>query len=586
MRFLRVLSNALIAGALGAIYVTILVLHLNPSFPLSLSATAPLALTMGAAYGLYFAFLFFLLVVIHQMMAPEVLSPGWLSVRVLSWLCTMTAATAAAIMWLNLRAFTTVLDPPTVTRMTAGAVTLSASAVVFFLIALAHLGRRGGNASAVLLVAMMAISIAAPLTARGRARASTLRVGAASAIVSADPSRSNAKVIVVALDGATLDVISPAVAQGRLPGFGRLFDTGAVLHLATIRPTQPEPVWSTLATGRGPAANGIRASALYRVRAQDPPIEVLPDYCFAYSLVRVGMLIEEAHDAASLRARPLWNILSDAGVTVGVIGWPLTHPAPIVNGFMVSDEFHRLGGDQADANRSAAVAPAPLLDAVRGALHHPIAVDPVALVSKMADAPQGDADARPDPAPLAADRMHLQMLGALESRTGARFLAVRLPGIDAVGHYFLRYADPSAFGDVSESELRQYGRVLDEYYGFIDSVIGRIADGLRPDDLLVVVSGFGMEPVGPGKRMLERFVGNVRLSGTHERSPDGFLLAYGSAVAPGRPARASLLDFAPTILYYLGLPVARDMEGFARTDLFRDDFTASQPITFIPTYGR
>ena len=65
-------------------------------------------------------------------------------------------------------------------------------------------------------------------------------------------------------------------------------------------------------------------------------------------------------------------------------------------------------------------------------------------------------------------------------------------------------------------------------------------------------------------------------------SPDGFLLAYGAAVAPGRPRRASLVDFAPTILYYLGLPVGRDMDGFARTDLFRQDFTASRPITFIP----
>jgi type I phosphodiesterase/nucleotide pyrophosphatase len=585
MRFLRMLSNALIAGALGATYLTILVLHLNPSFPLSPTAVVPLLMTMSLAYGLPFAIGCYVLIVIRQMMSPDLLSPGWLSVRVLSWLCTMTAAGGATIMWLNLRAFATVLDPQTVTRMTAGTVTLSASAVVFLLIAFAHLGRRGGNASAVLLTAMMAISIAAPLAARGKARENTVRGGMSSAIIGAEPGR-DAQVVVLALDGATLDVISPAVAEGRLPGFGRIFDGGAVLHLATLRPTQPEPVWSTVMTGRVPGANGIRAAALYRVGADTAAIEVLPDYCFAQSLVRFGLLIDQAHPAKSLRARPLWNILSDAGVPVGFIGWPLTHPAPIVNGFMVSDEFHRLEADDTEVDQAVAVAPATLLDEVRTALRGPIAVDPFALVSKMAEAPQGDVDARPDPAPLAADRMHLQILDALANRTGARFLAVRLPGVDAVGHYFLRYAEPSAFGDVSEAELRQYGRVLDEYYGFIDAVVGRLIDGMRPDDLLVVISGFGMEPLSPGKRMLERIVGNVRISGTHERSPDGFLLAYGTAVARGRPARASLLDFAPTMLYYLGLPVARDMEGFARTDLFRPDFTASRPITFIPTYGR
>jgi hypothetical protein len=64
------------------------------------------------------------------------------------------------------------------------------------------------------------------------------------------------------------------------------------------------------------------------------------------------------------------------------------------------------------------------------------------------------------------------------------------------------------------------------------------------------------------------------------------LLAYGTDVAPGHPPRASLVDLTPTVLYYLGLPVARDMDGFARTDLFESSFTASRPVTFIPTYGR
>jgi hypothetical protein len=46
------------------------------------------------------------------------------------------------------------------------------------------------------------------------------------------------------------------------------------------------------------------------------------------------------------------------------------------------------------------------------------------------------------------------------------------------------------------------------------------------------------------------------------------------------------MDLTPTILYYLGHPVARDMEGSARTDLFRSSFTAERPVTYIPTYGR
>jgi len=68
--------------------------------------------------------------------------------------------------------------------------------------------------------------------------------------------------------------------------------------------------------------------------------------------------------------------------------------------------------------------------------------------------------------------------------------------------------------------------------------------------------------------------------------PDGFLLAFGDAVAPGRHQRGSVVDVTPTVLYFLGLAVGRDMDGYARTDLFTRAFTDERPIAFIPTYNR
>ena len=50
--------------------------------------------------------------------------------------------------------------------------------------------------------------------------------------------------------------------------------------------------------------------------------------------------------------------------------------------------------------------------------------------------------------------------------------------------------------------------------------------------------------------------------------------------------RASVVDLVPTLLYFLGLPIGRDMDGYARTDLFKSSFTDERPITFIPTYDR
>jgi predicted AlkP superfamily phosphohydrolase/phosphomutase len=183
-----------------------------------------------------------------------------------------------------------------------------------------------------------------------------------------------------------------------------------------------------------------------------------------------------------------------------------------------------------------------------------------------------------------ADRLHHLLARRLGSAEPVRLLAVRYAGLDAVGHYYLRYANPNAYGDVSEAERRRFGRVLDDYYAYVDSLVGDALASLGDDDLLVVVSGFGMEPLPFGKRLLERVIGDPRFTGTHERGPDGFLLAYGAAVAPERQSRGAVVDVAPTLLYFLGLPVARDMDGFVRTDLFTRAFNEQRTITFIPSY--
>ena len=118
-----------------------------------------------------------------------------------------------------------------------------------------------------------------------------------------------------------------------------------------------------------------------------------------------------------------------------------------------------------------------------------------------------------------------------------RFTALRLQGLDIVGHYFLRYAMPQAFGDVSEEERGRFGRVFEQYYAYVDAELGRLLDRLQAGDLLLVVSPFGLEPLSLPKRLLERTIGNPNISGTHERAPDGFLLAYGTSVKPGRSPR-------------------------------------------------
>lgn len=189
--------------------------------------------------------------------------------------------------------------------------------------------------------------------------------------------------------------------------------------------------------------------------------------------------------------------------------------------------------------------------------------------------------------PGRADRLYESLSQWLETARPAQVTITRYESLDPIGHYFLRYAMPQEFGNVSEDDRRQYGQILESHYVFIDAAIGRALAALGPDDLLLVVSGYGMEPLGFGKRALEQLLGDPDVSGTHEGAPDGFLMAYGATVAkPRQPRRASIVDVVPTVLYFLGLPIGRDMDGYARTDIFQPSFTEEHPITFIPTYER
>jgi len=45
-----------------------------------------------------------------------------------------------------------------------------------------------------------------------------------------------------------------------------------------------------------------------------------------------------------------------------------------------------------------------------------------------------------------------------------------------------------------------------------------------------------------------------------------------------------VLDVAPTLLYLMGLPVARDMEGRVLTEILEPSFARDHPVTFIPSY--
>ena len=567
MRFLRMLTNALLAGALGAAYLTILLLQLNPQIPLASESVWRWYLTLGALYGVHLALLFYVAMLLREFVSLSVFSPGWISVRLLAWLSAAAAAVAATLMWLNLRGFPNVFAEEAARRFAFGAGATTASAVILLGIAIAHysFGRRGSRVGAGLLMLAITGSLALPIAARGLGGEPPL--GARRVRLAQVAPREAPRITMLLLDGASLEYVWPRVAAARLPNFGRLLDSGAAMDLATIRPTQPDPVWASVATGMYPSKNGVRSAAAYFAPGDGRPVDLLPDHCFSHVLVRLGVVRDQPATSGAWRARPIWAILNDYGITAGVVRWPLTYPAQAVDGFLVSDRFHQLIGSMFEFDGQAA---------------YPPDLIPVAREAFGTAAPVDDARA------IAAqrDEAYSRVSRELRAERPVQLSAIRFQGIDTGGHAYLRYAQPRDFGGVSDQERQQYGAILDRYYAAIDAEIGVAVEQLAPGDLLLVISGFGMQPASPITRAIGRVLRDPDISGTHEDAPDGFLLAYGTTVTPGRKPRGSIVDVTPTILYFLGLPVGRDMDGYARADLFTPVFTAARPIAFIPTYGR
>jgi predicted AlkP superfamily phosphohydrolase/phosphomutase len=120
------------------------------------------------------------------------------------------------------------------------------------------------------------------------------------------------RVLIIGLDGATFDLIEPWADD--LPNLAWLMDRGVWGRLRSTLPPATFPAWTSLMTGVNPGQHGIfdftrRVPGTYRLEFVN----------------------------ATYRRRPsVWQLLSQAGRRVGVMGLPATYPPERVNGFLIS----------------------------------------------------------------------------------------------------------------------------------------------------------------------------------------------------------------------------------------------------------
>lgn len=391
------------------------------------------------------------------------------------------------------------------------------------------------------------------------------------------------------LDGADWRVMDPLLAAGRLPNFATLIDHGVRAPLQTFEPCLSPLIWTTIATGFAPRRHGITGFT-----ARDPSRG------------------EEMLVTSNLRRTPaLWNILSEAGTRVGITGWWATYPAERVEGFVISDQAFDLrranyaaalgigGPAGAGGADSRATWPPELAGELSAQLSMSAGVD-LALLERFMDLPPerlvalaaGQTVDKEDifsifHFALAIDRALVAAWHAAVGEDPPPFSALYLNGLDAAEHHFWKFHEPSRFAGIDPDEVRRYGKVIDEYYIYMDEVLG---DLLRryplESSMIMVVSDHGHE-ANPEYDPDSGDHFNRVCSGTHEHAPDGVFLLAGPDARAGAtlPTSPSIFDIAPTVLTLMGVPVGEDMPGRALREALDPAFLAAHPVRRVPSHN-
>jgi predicted AlkP superfamily phosphohydrolase/phosphomutase len=146
------------------------------------------------------------------------------------------------------------------------------------------------------------------------------------------------RLIIVGLDGLDPRLTERMMAEGKLPHFVRLRETGAYSHLATTTPPLSPVAWSTFQTGVNPARHCIYDFLTRNPRTYLPALsstEITPPRRFL-RLGKYRLPLGRPGLRLLRRSRSFWSVLSDHGIWSTILRVPITFPPERFNGLLLS----------------------------------------------------------------------------------------------------------------------------------------------------------------------------------------------------------------------------------------------------------
>jgi hypothetical protein len=287
------------------------------------------------------------------------------------------------------------------------------------------------------------------------------------------------RVALVGLDGVLADEVDYRLAAGALPHLAELLHAGGVVaRLERPVPSAPAEVWTTVATGRRPAAHGVRSLDGFRLLGMRTVLARPGPWRSLWSTAGAALGAAEQRPLLSgvRRAPAVWELIARGGRPVVVVNWWGTYPAESTPGLVLAHG----GWEHLAAGDRAAVAPGEAFDEL-AALRDEIGA------TELGPLPEGAARGAPLPPVVASGAL---LPDAFHREVAARFAgdevratAVYLPALDLV----------AAAGALPRAT---FAALVDRELAAADALVGTLA---RRAATVVVVFDPGRRGGGEGR---------------------------------------------------------------------------------------
>ena len=350
------------------------------------------------------------------------------------------------------------------------------------------------------------------------------------------------KILLLGWDAADWKIIDKLISEGKMPALQGLIKKGVRGNLQTLDPPLSPMLWTSIATGFRADKHGISGF-----------IEPTP----------TGDGLRPV-TSTSRKVKAIWNIYNQEGWKSNVVSWWPSNPVEPINGVMVSNFFQVANKPISEPwiMPNGTIHPENLKETLQEFRVHPHEIT-VPMVAPFIPNILNDIPLRSDKRTVNVTKTIANAASIhaattyLIQETEWDFMAVYHDAIDHFCHIGMRFHPPYR-NEINQEDFDNFKEIVEAGYRFHDLMLHRILEIIDENTTILLISDHGFysdhqrplaipqEPSGPAV----------------EHSPYGIFLMAGPRIRKNqRISGASILDITPTLLYYSGLAVGKDMEG-------------------------